>query len=441
MSLENMSFKGGVHMHDFKELTCDKPVEAGISPTTVTIALQQHIGVPCESLVKVGDRVLVGEKIGESKAFMSIPVHSSVSGEVKSISEIITPSGVRCNAITIESDGLDEIGYDVKNRSIDQVSKSEIIEIVKEAGIAGLGGAAFPTHIKLSPPEDIKIDTVLVNGAECEPYLTADQKIMEINPKKVIGGLKLAMKAVDAEKGYICVETNKPDAIEALKSELSGDTAIEVVTLKPKYPQGDEKRIIDAATKRHVPSGGLPMDVGVVVINAYTSHSIYEAVTTGKPLYERIVTVTGNALKSPVNVMAKVGVPLSYLIEAAGGFKVKPGKIIIGGPMMGEAQFTIDAPTVKATGGVLVMTEEEAAPVKVEACIKCGKCLDVCPVFLQPLYLESMVRHGDYESATELKIMDCIECGSCSYICPAKRPLLETIRLGKRETRKQSQRV
>lgn len=441
MSLENASFKGGVHMHDFKELTCNKPVITGESPTSVTIALQQHIGVPCESLVKVGDRVLVGEKIGESKAFMSIPVHSSVSGEVKSISEIITPSGVKCKAITIESDGLDEIGYNVVNRTIKDVSKEEIVEIIKEAGIAGLGGAAFPTFIKLSPPEGIKIDTVLVNGAECEPYLTADQKIMEMETDKVVGGLKMAMKAVDAEKGFICIETNKPDAIAKMRDAVKDEASIEVVTLKPKYPQGDEKRIIDAATKRHVPSGGLPMDVGVVVINAYTSHSIYEAVTTGKPLYERIVTVTGNALNFPVNVMAKVGVPLRYLLEAAEGFKTKPGKVIIGGPMMGEAQFSIDAPTVKATGGVLVMTEEEARPHRVEACIKCGKCLDVCPVFLQPLYLESMVRFDQYESARELKIMDCIECGSCSFICPAKRPLLETIRLGKREIRKNSQRV
>ncbi|MDO5718493.1 MAG: electron transport complex subunit RsxC [Tissierellia bacterium] len=441
MSLEDVTFKGGVHMHDFKELTCDKPVKTGISPKSVTIALQQHIGVTCESLVKRGDRVLVGEKIGESKAFMSVPVHSSVSGTVKSIDDITSPAGMRCKAVTIESDGLDEIGYEIVNRSIDEIKQDEIVPLIKEAGITGLGGAAFPTHIKLSPPEDIKIDTVIINGAECEPYLTADQKIMEIHPENVVGGLKLAMKAVNAEKGYICIETNKPGAIKAISEVVKGEENIKVLGLKPKYPQGDEKRLIDATTKRHVPSGGLPMDVGVVVINAYTSNCIYEAITTGKPLYERIVTVTGSAVKEPTNVMARIGVPLKYLLEEAEGFKEKPGKIIVGGPMMGETQFTIDAPMVKATGGVLCLTEEEAKPEKVQSCIKCGKCLTVCPVFLQPLYLESLVRHGVYEGARDLNIMDCIECGSCSYICPAKRPLVESIRMGKRELKKKTQRV
>lgn len=441
MSLENATFKGGVHMHDFKELTNQKPVINGERPQTVTIALSQHIGVPCESLVKVGDRVLVGQKIGESQAFLSVPVHSSVSGNVTAISEIRTPSGVSCKAITIESDGLDEIGYEVVDRTIGDVSPKEIVEIIKEAGIVGLGGAAFPTHIKLSPPEDVKIDTVLVNGAECEPYLTADQKIMELEPDKVIMGLMCAMKAVGAKQGIICVETNKPDAIKILEERCKNHTNIKVAKLKPKYPQGDEKRIIDAVLNRQVPSGGLPMNVGVVVINAYSCHSVYEAVTRGKPLYERIVTVTGHAVAEPINVMAKVGVPLKYLIEQAKGFKSEPGKIIIGGPMMGEAQFSIDAPMVKATGGVLCLTEEEAKAPESEQCMKCGACLGVCPVFLEPIYLETTVRAGLYDTAREKHIMDCIECGSCSYICPAKRPLLETIRIGKRELRKKAQRV
>lgn len=441
MSLENASFRGGVHMHDFKELTNDKPVVPGSRPTTVTIPLQQHIGVPCEALVGVGDVVKVGEKIGESKAFMSVPVHASVSGQVTAITEIATTAGTKCMAITIESDGNEEIGYVKPGKAPEDLSPEEIVALVKEAGIVGMGGAAFPTHIKLSPPADQPIDTVLVNGAECEPYLTADQMIMESEADKVIGGLLLAMKAVKAEKGFICIETNKPRAIEIMKQKVAAHSQLEVVTLKPKYPQGDEKRLIDAATKRVVPSGGLPMNIGVVVINAYTAHSIYEAVHAGKPLIERIVTVTGHGVKNPINVMSKVGVSLRYLLEEAQGLQGTPGKVIIGGPMMGATQFSIDAPVSKATGGMLVLTKEEAKPPKMEACIKCGKCVDACPVFLQPLYIARSVDNDLMDNARELHAMDCIECGSCSYICPAKRPLVELIKLGKQELRKKSQRV
>lgn len=439
MSLEKRSFVGGVQMNEYKELTSDKDVLKGSTPQKVIIPLQQHIGMACDPIVEIGEHVKTGQKIGEAVGFMSVPVHSSITGNVTSIRRVMLGNGMECDAVEIESDGSDELAYTyIESRTIDSIEPEDIANHVKECGIMGLGGATFPTHIKLSPPEDKLIDTVIINGAECEPYLTADQKIMELEPEKVVQGLLLAMKAVNAPKGFIAIEDNKPRAIEIMSEAVSAHEGVEVAVLKTKYPQGDEKRIIDAVTKRIVPSGGLPMDIGVVVINAYTAHSVAEAVLHGKPLYERMVTVTGHAIANPVNIFTRIGVTIKDLMEQAGGFKEAPGKVVVGGPMMGDAQATIDTPVTKGLGGFLVMTKAEAAPQKVYPCLKCGKCVDICPVFLQPLYLQQLALNGVEDKLDEYHIFDCIECGSCSYICPSRRPLVEAIRLGKRELKKKA---
>lgn len=440
MKLEALTFKGGVHFDGSKSLSNQKPWVVAKAPSVVTIAMHQHIGAPCEPIVAVGDEVKVGQKIGEAKAFVSTPVHSSVSGKVKKIEKITTPDGRSCQAIVIENNGLDELGYEELSRSLDSLTPEEIRAIVKEAGITGQGGASFPTHVKLSVPAENPIDAVILNGAECEPYLTCDQLLMENQPERVLDGLAIIMKAVGAKEGYIAIEDNKQQAIRILR-EKNTNEHIHIASLKAKYPQGDEKRIIDAVLERHVPSGGLPMHVGVVVDNVATAASVADAVLRGKPLYERLVTVTGHAAAEPKNVLVKNGTPMSYIVEFAGGFKVQPGKIIMGGPMMGISQYTLDLPCVKGLSGILCMTEEEAKPPVVTTCMKCGKCVDVCPVHLLPLYIQQRALKGLYDDAQSLHALDCIECGSCSYVCPAKRPLVESIRLAKREIRAKEQRV
>ncbi len=430
-----VSFKGGFHVHGFKELSNKSEIIEVEAPEVVKIPLLQHIGAPADSLVKKGDLVKVGQKIGELSGFISSSVHSSVSGEVLKVEETITERGRRVNTVFIQNDGKYELGYEPVDRKLEDISSKEIVHIIKEAGITGLGGASFPTHIKMSPAEDKKIDTVIINAAECEPYLTADDMLMRTKPEQVIGGLKLAMKAVKAEKGYITIEDNKPEAIESMKNAIDSD-AIEVVVAKTKYPQGDEKRIIDVTVNRQVPSGGLPADVGVIVTNAATSNAIYEAVYFNKPLYERIVTFTGQAMNKPTNALIKIGTPIDYAVEQVGGFKENIGKLVLGGPMMGVAQYEVGVPLEKANNGVLAMTIEEAKFDEPSPCIKCARCVDVCPVGLMPFKLEAIVNKTSADMAKENNIMDCIECGSCSYICPAKRPLVETIRIGKNEVRK-----
>lgn len=436
MKVDNLTFKGGVHMEGYKDLSNQFPVTKANPPKMVYIPLHQHIGAPCECIVSVGDQVKVGQKIGEAKAFVCAPVHSSVSGTVKAIERRLTPTGMMAETVIIENDGLDTLGYESQGKTLENSEPKEIIAMVKEAGITGLGGAGFPTHVKLSVPDDKKIDFVIINGAECEPYLTADQLSMETMPDKLLKGLALEMKAVGAPKGYIAVETNKPKAIEILRKEAEKYPDIEVVTLKAKYPQGDEKRIIDAVVDRQVPSGGLPMDVGVVVSNVSSAIAIHNAVYENKPLYERIVTLTGHALKDPRNLLVRNGTPIAELIEQAGGFKEEPGKIIMGGPMMGMAQTTLDVAAIKGLGGLLVMTKEEANTGEVTECIKCGKCVSVCPVHLEPINIHRYALKERFEEAGNIyHALDCVECGSCSFICPAKRPLVESIRLAKREIR------
>ncbi|PAB61386.1 electron transport complex subunit RsxC [Anaeromicrobium sediminis] len=428
-----LSFRGGVHPPHRKKATEKLAVIKANEPKVVYIPLQQHIGAPCEALVKVGDEVKVGQKIGEASAFVSAPIHSSVSGKVKKIAKMKTPTG-EATCIVIESDGLNTVHESVLPKGdISELSGKEILEIVKEAGIVGLGGAAFPTHVKFSPPPDTNIDTIILNGAECEPYLTADHRLMLEDPESIVYGLKAMMKIVNVKKAYIGIEDNKKDAIEKMLECVKNEEGISIVALKTKYPQGAEKQLIYACTQREVPSGGLPMAVGVIVNNVGTAAAIATAIKTGMPLVERIATITGSGIKEPKNLLIKVGTLFNEIIEQCGGYNGTPGKVIMGGPMMGLAQHTDDVPAIKGTSGILVLSPEEARLPEPEQCIKCGKCVEICPAFLQPVYISAYGLKDMYDKAEEYRALDCIECGSCSFICPSKRPLLHSIRVAKRE--------
>lgn len=430
-----LTFRGGIHPPYKKEYSNQKAIEKAENPKVVYIPLQQHIGAPASPIVQVGDSVKVGQKIGEQQGFVSCNVHSSVSGKVVAIKECEVAGGTGV-CVVIENDFLEEKHESVKPKGeLDNLTKEEIVSIIKEAGIVGMGGATFPTHVKLSPPPDKNIDVVILNGAECEPYLTADHRLMLENPEDVVFGLKVFMKALNVKKGYIGIEVNKPDALDAIQKAAQQYKDIEVVGLEIKYPQGAEKQLIYACTGREVPSGGLPMDAGAVVNNVGTAAQVARTIKTGMPLIERITTVTGSCIKNPKNLITKVGTLVSEIIEQCGGFKEDKtvGKVIMGGPMMGIAQYTIDIPTNKGTSGILCLDEEESKTPKPQNCLRCGKCLSVCPAFLQPLYISAYSLKNDFENAQNYRALDCIECGSCSFVCPARRPLLQSVRNAKRE--------
>ncbi len=436
MSKKGFTFKGGIHPPHFKKQTEHLEIEIANDPAVVVIPLQQHIGASCDALVKPGQQVKVGQKIGESKAFVSANVHSSVSGTVKSIEPRNSSSGATVNCIIIESDGKFTIDESVKPKAdIDKLSKDDILAIIKDAGLTGMGGAGFPAHVKLSPPKDKQIDTIIINGAECEPYLTADHRIMLEKTEDVIVGAKAAKKAVGVDKCYIAIEKNKPDAIEVMIKALedAGEDGIEVAQLETKYPQGDEKRLINAVTGRIVPSGGLPMDVGVVVNNVGTIATLGNIIKTGMPVIQRVVTVTGSAIKNPKNLYVRIGTLFSDVIEQCGGFSEEPGKIINGGPMMGISQFTAEVPVIKGTSGILILNKKDARVEDSQNCIKCGRCVEICPVNLQPLIISKLSLLDKFDEAEKYYALDCIECGSCSFICPSKRKLMESIRVAKRE--------
>ncbi|CEH33101.1 electron transport complex subunit RsxC [Romboutsia lituseburensis] len=430
-----LTFRGGIHPPYKKEYSNQKAIEKAENPKVVYIPLQQHIGAPASPIVQVGDSVKVGQKIGEQQGFVSCNVHSSVSGKVVAIKECEVAGGTGV-CVVIENDFLEEKHESVKPKGeLDNLTKEEIVSIIKEAGIVGMGGATFPTHVKLSPPPDKNIDVVILNGAECEPYLTADHRLMLENPEDVVFGLKVFMKALNVKKGYIGIEVNKPDALDAIQKAAQQYKDIEVVGLEIKYPQGAEKQLIYACTGREVPSGGLPMDAGAVVNNVGTAAQVARTIKTGMPLIERITTVTGSCIKNPKNLITKVGTLVSEIIEQCEGFKEDKtvGKVIMGGPMMGIAQYTIDIPTNKGTSGILCLDEEESKTPKPQNCLRCGKCLSVCPAFLQPLYISAYSLKNDFENAQNYRALDCIECGSCSFVCPARRPLLQSVRNAKRE--------
>ena len=434
MNLKNLTFKGGIHPPHLKKATEKVQLKRANEPQTVVIPMQQHIGAPCEPIVKVGDKVKVGQKIGEAKAFVSTPIHASIAGTVKKVAVMDVPNGAKATCIVIESDGSNEVHESVIPKgSIDSLTGKEIVGIIKEAGITGMGGAGFPTHVKLSPPPDKKLDTVILNGAECEPYLTADHRLMLEEPEKVVFGLKAIMKAVGVSVGIIGIENNKPDAIAIMEKAVANEPNINVATLITKYPQGGEKRLINAITGKEVPSGGLPMDVGVVVNNVGTAAAVATIIQTGMPVVERIVTITGSAISEPKNLIVKVGTSFAEVVEQCGGYKGKLGKLISGGPMMGFAQFTDEIPVIKGTSGILALDEKEARRPEPQSCIRCGKCVEVCPVNLQPIFLSQLALKGMYDETERYHVLDCIECGSCSFVCPSKRPLVDSIRIAKRE--------
>ncbi len=431
--MPKLTFRGGIHPKDNKAQTCFKNIRELKAPEVLVFPLSQHIGAPCNPLVAKGDRVLKGMKIADSDAFVSAPIHSSVSGVVTAIEPRPVPSGQEVMSIVVQNDFADELDPSVKPLDLDSVKPSDIPSIVREAGVVGMGGATFPTHVKLTPAPGKIIDTVIVNGAECEPYLTSDHRVMLETPQELILGLKAILRRFGIKNGHIAIEENKADAIKKLGEMCEGEDGIRVDTLKKKYPQGGEKQLIYAVTKRKVPLGGLPADVGVVVVNVDTCTAIARRFMYGTPLIRRIVTIVGGAIADPCNYRVPIGTTVEYILENAGGFIEEPKKIIMGGPMMGPTQFRLDVPIVKGSSAILCLTEKEVELPEEEPCLRCGRCVDHCPMKLMPLYLADNVRRGNLERCEELKITACIECGCCSYVCPSKRQLVQRIRQGKQD--------
>lgn len=437
------TFKGGIHPSDKKELSANKPITNANPPQRVIIPLSQHLGAQCKPIVSIGQDVKKGQTIGEPGGFVSAAVHSSLSGKVIAIGEFPNAMGRMVPSVVIENDGKEEWTNLKDDPDYMSLSPDELKEKIKAAGIVGMGGAAFPTLVKLSPPKEKPIDMVIINGAECEPYLTADYRLMIEKPKEVIEGLKIIMKVLGVNKGFIGIENNKPEAIEKIKEAAipspllpltKGEQVggIEVCALEVKYPQGAEKMLIKALTGREVPPRGLPMDVGVVVHNVGTALAVYEAARYGKPLIERVVTVTGEGINNPSNMMVKIGTLVSDLIEQCGGFKDGVGKVISGGPMMGFALPSLDVAVTKGTSGILVIPEEGVIHAEdFGPCIRCSRCIDICPMGLMPSMLSILSEKGFYEEAKEYNLFDCFECGSCAFVCPSKRPIVQLVRLAK----------
>ncbi|MFT5872688.1 MAG: electron transport complex protein RnfC [Clostridium sp.] len=428
-----LTFKKGIHPNGKKEFSMHKPIQDLLPKGNLVFPMVQHIGAPCDPLVKKGDRVLVGQKIGESKAFVSAPIFSSVSGTVLDVAPRLHSNGTMVMSIIVENDNIyEEVLTMVPRKGYEKLSKDELVAIIKEAGIVGMGGAGFPTHIKLNPPADKPIDSIIINAAECEPYLTCDYRMLLEKSSEIVEGLKIILHMFPGVKGYIGIEDNKPDAIEAMKKAAANITNVQVTPLTTKYPQGAEKQLIYAITGRELPSGKLPADVGCIVQNVDSAFEIYNAVVNGRPLMERVLTVTGEAINEPLNLRVKFGTSINEVIEAAGGFKEDPVKVLSGGPMMGMALSSLDIPVIKGTSGILCLTKHEATMEEESSCIRCGKCLSVCPMNLNPTKLNSLVLRSNYEDFEKLHGMDCIECACCSYVCPAKRHLTQTCREGKR---------
>ncbi len=422
------TFKGGVHPFGGKKMSREKEITAYLPQGELVYPLSQHIGAPAVPLVKKGDRVIVGQKIAEAAGFVSANIHSSVSGTVKAIEKRLTPGGNSVNSIVIENDGqYEQIDFSANIKNLETLYREDVIDIIKEAGIVGMGGAGFPTHVKLSPKNESDIDTIIVNGAECEPYLTSDYRRMIEEPQKVITGLEIVVNLFDRARGIIAIEDNKPDAIKILKKLAKGKPRISVRVLKTKYPQGAERQLIYASTGRYINSKMLPADAGVIVHNVDTIISIYEAVIEGKPLMSRVVTVTGDCISDPRNFIVPLGTSFRELIEAAGGYKIDPAKVIAGGPMMGKAVFSLDIPVTKGTSAILALSHDDVEEAVPSACIKCGRCIDICPGRVMPNKLADLAEHGKLDSFVDNGGMECCECGCCSYVCPAKRHLTQTI--------------
>lgn len=426
--MAKLTFVGGIHPSDGKELSKDKPIKAVLPKGDLVYPLSQHIGAPATPIVAKGDHVLTGQKIAEATGFVSAPIYASVSGVVKAIEPRRVVTGDNVMSIIIENDEkYEEVIYSPINSS-EELSKAEIIERVKNAGVVGMGGAGFPTFIKLSPKEPEKIDYIIANCAECEPYLTSDYRRMLEEPEKLIGGLKIMLSLFDNARGILAVEDNKEDCIELLKSLTKDEKRISVKTMKTKYPQGAERQIIYATTGRSINSKMLPADAGCIVDNVDTVVAIYQAVMFGMPLMNRIVTVTGDAIADPRNFLVKIGTNYHELVDEAGGFKEKPVKIISGGPMMGFGIFDLNVPTTKIASALLCLTQDDVSAMEPSACINCGKCVEVCPGRVVPKNLADYAENYNEEAFLNNYGLECCECGCCSFVCPAKRPLTQTIK-------------
>ena len=430
MTATATTFKRGIHPDDHKAPTQGLPIVAAPRPAEVILPLSQHTGAPCSATVAKGDEVRAGQLIGEAAAFVSAPVHASVSGTVTAVEPRPMPLGRTVESVVIQTAETDEWDLMTPLSEAERADPATVKSRIRDAGIVGMGGAAFPTHVKLSPPDGIAIDTLLVNGAECEPYITADHRVMLESAEGVVAGAMLLQTAVGAQDLIICVEENKPDAIEAIATACAG-TGVSVRRLRTKYPQGGEKQLIQAVLGREVPSGGLPLHVGVIVNNVATCLAVRDAVEMGRPFVERVVTVTGPGIPSPANLLARLGTPFSVLVDACGGLSPGTRKVLMGGPMMGLAQTGLSVPVIKGTSCILAL--EDAADEPERACIRCGVCVDSCPMGLVPTRLAKMVKAGDIDSAEAWGLADCMECGVCSYVCPSRVPLAHLMKYGRAE--------
>ncbi len=428
---------GGVHPAENK-LSAASPIREAALPKQAVFSMFQHIGAPAKPLVKKGDAVKVGTMIAEAGGFVSAPVHSSVSGTVAKVDVVLDASGTRRQAIYVDVDGdeweetIDRTPELVRLSDRPELDAKTIVEKIKNAGIVGLGGATFPCHVKLTPPPGSKAECVIINAVECEPYLTADHRLMLEHPEEILVGVSLIMKAVSVEKGYIGIENNKPDAIQLMTEKAQAYPGIEIVPLKVKYPQGGEKQLIDAVIGCQVPAPpAIPISVGAVVQNVGTAFAIYQAVMKNKPLVDRVITVTGKSVANPANLLARLGTSFQQLIDECGGLPEDTGKIIGGGPMMGKALMNLDVPMTKGSSGLLLMRKDEAKRAEADPCIRCGKCVTACPMGLEPYLLSTLSEKKEWEMAEANEIVSCIECGSCQFTCPSHRPLLDNVRVGK----------
>lgn len=423
-----LTFKGGIHPYEGKELTMDKPIETYLPKGELVYPLSQHIGAPAKPVVKKGDRVLVGQRIAEAGGFVSAHIHASVSGTVKNIEPRLTAGGTKVESIIIENDGEYEVMERPAPANWQEMDRKDLLTVIQDAGIVGMGGAGFPTHVKLSPKNPDSIDYIIVNGSECEPYLTSDYRRMLEEPEKVVTGLEIVLHMFPQASGIIAIEDNKPEAIRIMKEQTADHPKIQVNVMKTKYPEGAERQLIYANTGRYINSGMLPADAGCIVHNVDTVTAIYKAVVEGVPLIDRIITISGDDIVDPKNFKVLLGTSLQELIEAAGGYlDGEPEKIISGGPMMGKAMFSTEVPAVKGSSAVLCMKKDEVAACEPSNCIRCGRCVAVCPGRVNPTKLASLAEHGKLDAFVEQDGMECCECGCCSYVCPAKRHLTQTI--------------